>query len=377
MRRLRWWALLSDAVPFYPLYALLFADVGLSDARISWLFVVWSVVGILAEVPSGAWADRFSHRGAMALGGLAQASAYVLWTAWPGFTCFACGFALWGIGGALVSGSVEALLHDGLAAAGSADRFGRVHGQLDALELVANVPAAVAATTLFSAGGYPLVGWVSVAVCVGSALVAAGLPEPPRAHGAERASGSYVGALREGAREALTDRAVRGAVAVVAVLGALDAVEEYFGLLAADWGVPTRWVPMVLPAIPLAGALGALAAGRFVRVRPTTLTLWFGVAVGVFAVSDVLAQAGSLVGVAVFYAGYRGVLVVATTWLQERVRGGARATVTSFVGLGTELACLVVYAAWAWGQTAAVVGLAALVAVFLPRGLRPSRSPRR
>ncbi len=53
------WALLADTVPLYPLYALLFADTGLSDAEISALFVIWSVVGIAAEVPS-AWIHRRS-----------------------------------------------------------------------------------------------------------------------------------------------------------------------------------------------------------------------------------------------------------------------------------------------------------------------------
>jgi len=37
-------------VPLYEFYALLFADNGLTDAQISALFAVWSVVGLLAEV---------------------------------------------------------------------------------------------------------------------------------------------------------------------------------------------------------------------------------------------------------------------------------------------------------------------------------------
>ncbi|WP_197321612.1 MFS transporter [Saccharomonospora sp. NB11] len=373
MRRLRWWALLSDSVPFYPLYALWFADVGLSDARISALFVVWSVVGVLAEVPSGAVADRFSRRGAMAAGGLAQAAAYTVWIGWPGFWGFALGFAAWGVGGALVSGAVEALLHDGLTAAGRADRFGRVYGQLDALELVANVPAAVAATALFGLGGFPLVAWASVAVCVAAALLAAAMPEAPRAtSAASDSSATYVGVMRQGAVAALTDPVVRGAVLVVAALGALDAVEEYFGLLAHDWGVPTRWVAPVLLGLALAGASGALLAGHLVAVRAATLTAWYAAAVGVLAAMCVLAVPGGLVGVALFYAAYRAVLVVATTWLQRRIDDPARATVTSFVGAGTELSALLVYAAWATGGVLAVVGVAASITVLLPWGLRRS-----
>nr|WP_157599776.1 MFS transporter [Saccharomonospora xinjiangensis] len=369
--------MVSETIPFYPLYALLFADSGLSGGHISWLFAVWSVVGILAEVPSGAVADRFSRRGAMALGGLAQAAAYVLWTTLPGFTCFALGFVLWGVGGAFVSGAMEALLADGLAAAGAADRFGEVYGQLDAIKLAANVPAAVAATTLFAFGGFTLVGWVSVGACALAALLAWNLPEAERADesGAKGGKSTYAGVLRSGAVEALGNPVVRGAVLAVALLASLDALEEYFGLMAHDWGVPAHQVPLVVMAIPIAGAFGAAVAGRLAAVRLRTLTAFFGVAVAVFAVAGLMGQGGGLVGVAVFYAGYRAVYVVANTRLQERVNSGARATVTSFAGLATELAALAVYAAWAWGQVGAVAALAVVVALFLPYGLR-RRCPR-
>ena len=35
------WAALSELVPYYPLYALLFLDTGLSGAQVSLLFSVW------------------------------------------------------------------------------------------------------------------------------------------------------------------------------------------------------------------------------------------------------------------------------------------------------------------------------------------------
>jgi MFS family permease len=61
------WAALSELVPYYPLYALLFLDTGLSDAQISVLFAIWSVTALVTEVPAGALADRWSRRGAVVL----------------------------------------------------------------------------------------------------------------------------------------------------------------------------------------------------------------------------------------------------------------------------------------------------------------------
>lgn len=72
-------------MPLYPLYALLFADNGLSDAEISVLFAIWSMVGMVAEVPSGAVADRFSRRYALMASGVMQGAGYAVWILSPGF----------------------------------------------------------------------------------------------------------------------------------------------------------------------------------------------------------------------------------------------------------------------------------------------------
>ncbi|MFD2399270.1 MFS transporter [Prauserella oleivorans] len=230
-------------MPLYPLYALLFTHTGLSDAEISALFALWSVVGVVGEVPTGALADRFSRRSSLAVGGVLQAAGYLLWTTLPGFSAFAAGFVLWGIGGTLVSGAVEAWLYDTLAAADAESSFARLYGQVNACELIAQVPSALAATLLLPLGGFDLVGWASVATCLGAALLAARLPEPPR-HGADEPGDGlgYLATLKAGVTEAVTTPGVRGAVVVVALLASLDGIEEYFGVLAEDWQVPLQWI---------------------------------------------------------------------------------------------------------------------------------------
>ncbi|HET9137719.1 MFS transporter, partial [Actinophytocola sp.] len=225
-------------MPLYPLYALLFADTGLSAAQISVLFMIWSTVAFVAEVPTGALADRFSRRAALVASSALTACGFAMWVLLPGFAGFAAGFALWAFGGSLASGAFEALLYDGLAAAGAADHYPRLYGWIEALELLAQLPVAVAATVLFNLGGYQLVGWASVATCLGSAVLATRLPEPPRHTGPEDAApGGYFATLRAGLAEAARRPAVRAAVIAVAVLSGVDALEEYFSLMAADWGV--------------------------------------------------------------------------------------------------------------------------------------------
>jgi MFS family permease len=318
-------------------------------------------------VPSGALADRFGRRNALVVGALLQAVGYVAWTAFPGLPGFAAGFVLWGLGGALASGAQEALLHDGLAAVGAAEQYARVQGWVGAAGLLAQVPAAGAATVLFAVGGYPAAGWVSVAACVGTAMVASRLPDVPAD---EPEDESYVATLRAGITEVARSPAVRGAVLAFGLLYGLDAFEEYFALVARALGVATVLVPSALLVIPLVGALGAALGGRANRLGSCALGGVLLAGAGALAVAVAVPDPVALVGVALFYGLYRTVLVVADARLQERIEGSARATVTSVANVVAELPAFAVYAAWALGGAAAVAGLVVLVAAALPVLLR-------
>ena len=355
------WAALSELVPYYPLYALLFLDTGLSGAQISALFAIWSVTALVTEVPAGALADRWSRRGAVVLASLLQAAAFVVWTAAPTFWAFAVGFGIWGVGGALASGSSEALVHDGLAAVGAGGCYGRVYGWMTSAELLVQVPTALAASALFALGGFELVGWCSVVACLAAAALATRFPEAPRLDDEDAPP------LRAGVVEALRRPVLRLALPAVALIGGLDAIEEYFPVFAAERGVPTTVVPMAVLGIALAGAAGAVLGGRLSsRAIPVVL----GAAGLCLLVASALPGVPALGTAALFYALYLAVLVAAEAQLQARITGPYRATITSVAGLGVETAALLVFAAWAVGGAGAVAVLVLAVVPVAALGLR-------
>ena len=360
------WAALSSLVPYYPLYALLFLDTGLSGAQVSALFAVWSVTALLCEVPAGALADRWSRRGAVVLASLLEAAAFVVWTAAPGFWPFAVGFVVWGVGGALVSGAAEALVYDGLAEQEQAGAYAGVRGAMTAAELLVQLPTAVLAGGLYAVGGYPLVGWVSVALCLSAAALALRFPEARRSPEDDERDGG----LWQGVRQALRVPALRLAVLAVALIGGLDAVEEYFPVVAGDWGVPTTWVPLSVVGIALAGAAGAALGGRADRLPDRTLPLLLAVAGLCLLAAAFSARPVALLAVALGYGVYLAVLVVAEARLQDRITGPYRATLTSVAGLAVELAALLVFAAFALGGLAAVAVLVLLAVPAAAVGLR-------
>jgi MFS family permease len=166
-----------DFVPLYAVYALLFADHGVEPARISLLFVIWSVTGFVCEVPSGAWADSFDRRRLLVLSAAVYAVGFGSWTLRPDFAGFALGFVCWGISSALMSGTFESLVYDELVERGQPQRYPSLIGRAHSTAMLANLAATASAALLVHLGGYALVGWT---LRPDAARRAGGVTPPPR-----------------------------------------------------------------------------------------------------------------------------------------------------------------------------------------------------
>jgi hypothetical protein len=184
------------------------------------------------------------------------------------------------------------------------------------------------------------------------------------------------GTVRSALAETMRSPVLRIAVLAVGLIGGLDAVEEYFPVLAADSGVPVAAVPLAVLTISLAGGLGAALAERIGRLPDSALPVLLAVAAGCLGAAAVGSGPLLLVAVAAFYALYLGVLVVAEARLQDRIDSARRATVTSVAGLGIELAALLVFAAWALGGVGAIALLVLAAVPVAARGLRGPRAGR-
>jgi hypothetical protein len=160
-------------------------------------------------------------------------------------------------------------------------------------------------------------------------------------------------------------------VLATALVGGIDAIEEYFPVMAGSWGVPTASVPLAVLAVPMTGALGAALGGRAGRLPARWVAALLLVAGGLLAVAGLWARPAALGAVALFYGLYLAVLVVAEARLQERIPGRYRATITSVAALGIEVTSLGLFAAWALHGPLAVAVLVLAVAPVLALALRP------
>lgn len=342
------YAFLDDFVLLYPVYALLFSDTGLSLWQISSLFALWSVTGIVLEVPSGAWADAVSRRLLLWVGPLLTAAGFALWVIVPSYWAFALGFVLWGVRGALGSGALEALVYDELDRLGAADRYARVIGRAQAVGMVAVMAAMGLAGPVLDFGGYPAVGAASVLVCALTAVVATRFPEHRKAVDPGEEPASTLATLRAGLAEVRRDRSVRGALLLVPAVGAVwGALDEYTPLLVRDTGVAEQTVPYLLLVIWVGPAIGSLLTGVAERLRMAGLGVVLAGSAFALAVGALMGTPVGIGLVALAFGGFQLVNVLADARLQDRIEGARRATLTSVASMGTELATVAVFAAYA------------------------------
>nr|WP_202894209.1 MFS transporter [Kribbella italica] len=366
---------MQDLIPLYPLYQLLFEDHGLTSTEISTLFIIWSATAFLLEIPSGALADVFSRRKLLMLGPALTGLGYAAWITVPSYAAFALGFILWGAGSALISGTYEAFVYDELAARGATAKYAGLLGKARSASLIANLTATLLAIPLFAAGGYLLVGVLSVISCLAQVVVAASLPEATRVASAEEtdpeaaahSTGGWRGALeryvvmlRAGLQEASTSRVVRRAVGLVALLGGFLAFDEYFPLLARGVGATTTLVPLLIAGTVAAQAIGGALAGPAYRLPAAVFAVGLGATAGLISWGSLSGTAAGFVPIAVGYGVMQLVIVVADARLQDAIEGPARATVTSVSGFFAEVFAVSVYAGFALG--AVWVSLPVLVA---------------
>ena len=126
---------LFNARFYYPIFAIIFLDFGLTIEQFSLLNVIWAVTIILAEVPSGALSDLFGRKKLLLFTSILMVGEMAIWAFAPNsdptvlFWVLAINRVLSGLGEASASGSDEALVYDSLEQAGMKDQWSNVLAQ--------------------------------------------------------------------------------------------------------------------------------------------------------------------------------------------------------------------------------------------------------
>ncbi len=373
----------NELILIYPVYAIMMQEAGVSAFELSLLFVIWSLSALLLEVPTGVLGDLFNRKLVVASAGGFKACGFMVWLIEPSFAGFAGGFVLWSIGGALRSGTEQALLHDSLTDQGRPLEFAKVYGRSRAAEGIGVVSAMLLGGALAELSDYQLPLIASIAAPIVSALLI--LAFIPDLQGTRGKSAKEPGrTLRVAFKEIRASRVIAVIAGMFTLLaGVAGVLDEYIGPLLQETGRFSLtaigvWYGVVL----LAHTIGVSLAHRFADFGLSRIATVFVIGNALLVVSLTI-PSDSLPLLLVGYFLLSGLAEVRLeTLLQENIESHSRATVTSLAQLGMEAWGIALFlglglgAQWSnWSLAIGVLGaFSALVAVgFWGIVTRPTR----
>lgn len=328
-----------EAIPIYPLYAVMFVEHGITPFSLSLLFVIWAVVGLVIEIPSGALADRFSRKWLVIVSGLLKAAAFITWYLAPGFTGYAAGFVIWGIGSSLRSGAWEALLYDLLKAADMEHKFTSHYGRITSFSTLGILLGELS-------GGFLIVYGYNVVLVVSAIIpIIATIPfllwvrEPEKSIEEQE---SYLQLLKAGILETRHNTPVRYLFMVTTFLLLTYGIyDEYIGPYLLEAGFDLATIAFLGAGILLATSAGEFAADRFEFFSSRGLLISMTIAALALLTSAALSSWWIPLLIA-FYCFLFGMTSIQyKSRLQGSIEGQARATVTSVVALGESVGAII------------------------------------
>jgi MFS family permease len=370
---------------YYPVYALLFLDYGLTLEQFGILNGIWAATIVLLEVPSGALADTLGRRKLLIATGIFMVLEMLVLLVAPIdggavlFSLFVLNRVLSGAAEAAASGADEALAYDSLKAAGQEHRWGHVLERVQrdtslAFFVAMMVGAAVYDAELVNAvlrlfGSAQVVASeqlikVPIFLSLLSSLVVLAMAlrmqeAPLKAHVSVRATLARSWRQSVAASRWIWLTAFPFGVILAAMV--LDSVVRQFLTLASEyWSV----IELPIASYGLIGsgmALMGVFVPKFARIMADTYSpvqnfvfVGVGVLLGLIGLSMALPYWGILPTI-LLYAGIQMTGYFVSRYLNETAPSEQRATVLSFRGLSTNF----VYAAVALLYAGLIVSIRA------------------
>lgn len=352
---------------YYPIFAVLFIDFGITLEQFTMLNVLWAITIVLAEVPSGALADLVGRRTLLIGGALLmclEMGVLLLAPVQGGavtLTLFAINRICSGLAEAMVSGADEALAFDTLKAEGREDQWTAVLEHIGKRMSLTMGAVMVVGASLYDPHlvARPLAAlglsidplWllrvpvaltlVHAIITLRSALAMREPSAPPAAaaHPLRRLLDSFVG-IAQAARWLGSHRFV-----LFVILGGLilDSVARQFVIFVSEYyriiRLPEYAFGFLSAAMAAAGFLFARLNRALAEHRSPVANLLILSAVLVFGlvgVSYVLPYAGLLFVPFVIFI-FSSVAFLQSHYINREVESGMRATMLSFRGLANNL----------------------------------------
>ncbi len=227
---------------------------GFSLTQITLLDTPFFLLIVLAEVPTGAVADRFGRRVSLMLGSGLFAIALLVFGVADSYAIIIVSYVAWGLALTFQSGADTALLYDSLKASGREHDFTRINGRLFAIRSIAALMALLIGAPLAAATSYTFVIMAGAAFALAALPVAFFMHEPR--HVDEDGHEPYFRTLVSGVRDVWHAPPLRYIILYSGVLSACTLGPTIFqqplladhGISAGDFGwwlAPVRVIAII------------------------------------------------------------------------------------------------------------------------------------
>ncbi|OGX78910.1 MFS transporter [Exiguobacterium sp. SH31] len=260
---MRWFEAL---IPAYTIERLFWESRGITIQEVVYMEIVYAVIVVFFEVPTGVLADRWERRRLLQIGIALEWLSFIVLLLSFSLIGFVLAISLSAIGAVLRSGSENALLYETLEQDGDTDAFERLLGRLNAIGLAAAVVAAFSGSLLATQFPFEFNYMLSIVSLFIATMCSLLLVEPRRVVNDETMTWRQ---LKTGFRFIWNDKSLlilTGSFVLVAA--AFNFVEEFWQLYARDVSVPIYWFGAVSTILLLIQIPGQLLAPILLRVAP-------------------------------------------------------------------------------------------------------------
>jgi MFS family permease len=351
-----WW-------PIWVIY--LQKERGLTLTQITVLDVPFFLLIVLAEVPTGAVADRWGRRYSLMLGALMFSIAVFVFGIAESYPLILLSYTAWGFGLTFQSGADTAILYDSLKAVGREDDFQKINSRLWAVTSTAVLVAILIGAPIAAATSFTVPIVASAVISLIAVPVAFSMHEPR--HQRDDEHERYFQTVITGVREAWRAPALRYIILFSGILGAAVFAPMIFVQPFLDeHGVDTGNLGLWQAPLRGAGVIAALLVSQFVaRVgqRASFFAMPLAIAIAMFALAgiDSLWVFGVFLAVGMVAGSMNPVLA---SYVNKRIPSERRATMLSVQSVVASLILAGVEPA-----SGALADLVGLQGMFLAVGL--------
>jgi len=343
---------MSECLPIYAFYTLLFLQRGLTLREVAVLIALWSFFAIIFEIPTGLLADRVNRKTMLVIGCLLKGICFFIWNFSHDFWLFAVGFFFWALGGALASGTEESLIFDSLKNENRQEDFTTIYGKVEFFGTIGAMIGIVSAGILASFVSLKTIAIISAIIAIIDAIFAMNIrgmklhrdQTPEKKEKIVDTFNSAIGFIKE------SKVAFVIITFIVLVVSLGPYLDEFDAVIIADFELEMFWVTVIfmirfafialgdllapkvekhlksIKSIILLACLGCLLLGIFALLWHPFAMVIFGLPFLVFAIANVLL----------------------VNRLNQEMKEEARATVMSVIHVGQNFGMIVLALVYGW-----------------------------